>query len=97
MQTINIDGTSYKVKFDRDPVELAKAARKPYKQKKPKDIRKFPVVGAGVTSTAEYVRRFENLNYLVPGDYFPRLNVIKTAQYDPSIPLLEDLSNENAN
>jgi hypothetical protein len=97
MQTLNIDGTSYKVKFDRDPVELAKAARKPYKQKKPKDIRKFPVVGAGVTSTAEYVRRFEDLNYLVPGDYFPRLNVIKTAQYDPSIPLLEDLSNDTTN
>jgi hypothetical protein len=97
MQTINIDGTTYKVKFDRDPVELAKAARKPYKPKKPKDIRKFPVVGAGVTSTAEYVRRFEDLNYLVPGDYCPQLNVIKTAQYDPTIPLLEDLSNENAN
>jgi hypothetical protein len=97
MQMINIDGTSYKVKFDRDPVELAKLARKPYKQKKPKDIRKFPVVGAGVTSTAEYVRQFEVLNCLVRGDYFPQLNVIKTAQYDPTMPLLEDLSNENAN
>jgi hypothetical protein len=97
MQTLNIDGTSYKVKFDRDPVELAKLARKPYKQKKPKDIRKFPVVGAGVTSTAEYVRQFEVLNCLVRGDYFPQLNVIKTAQYDPTMPLLEDLSNENAN
>jgi hypothetical protein len=95
MQTINIDGTTYKVKFDRDPVELAKAARKPYKQKKPKDTRKFPV--RSDLSTAEYVRRFESLNFLVPGDYFPRLNVIKTAQYDPSIPLLEDLSNEDAN
>lgn len=95
MQTIKIDGTTYKVKFDRDPVELAKAARKPYKQKKPKDIRKFPV--RSDLSTAEYVRRFENLNFLVPGDYFPRLNVESAAQYDPSIPLLEDLSNENAN
>lgn len=34
MQTVKIDGTTYKVKFDRDPLELAKAARKPYKQKK---------------------------------------------------------------
>ena len=33
MQTINIDGTTYKVKFDRDPLELAKAARKPYSKK----------------------------------------------------------------
>lgn len=33
MQTVKIDGTTYKVKFDRDPLELAKAARKPYKQK----------------------------------------------------------------
>ena len=95
MQTVKIDGTTYKVKFDRDPVELAKAARKPYKQKKPKDIRKFPV--RSDLTTAEYVRQFENLNFLAPGDYFPRLNVIKTAQYDPTIPLLEDLSDENAN
>ena len=28
MQTINIDGTTYRVKFDRDPIELVKAARK---------------------------------------------------------------------
>jgi hypothetical protein len=95
MQTINIDGTTYTLKFDRDPVELAKAARKPYKQKKPKDIRKFPV--RSDLTTAEYARQFESLNFLVPGDYFPRLNVIKTAQYDPTIPLLEDLSDENAN
>jgi hypothetical protein len=27
------------VKFDRDPVELAKLARKPYIPKKPKDLR----------------------------------------------------------
>jgi hypothetical protein len=97
MQTLNIDGTTYKVKFDRDPVELAKLARKPYKQKKPKDIRKFPVVGAGVTSTAEYVRQFEVLNCLVRGDYFPQLNVIKTAQYDSTIPLMEILTDEDAN
>lgn len=42
MQTVKIDGTTYRVKFDRDPLELAKLARKPYKTKKPKDIRKFP-------------------------------------------------------
>jgi hypothetical protein len=97
MQTINIDGTTYTLKFDKCPIEWAKLARKAWKPKKPKDIRKFPVIGAGVTSTAEYVRRFENLNFLVSGDYFPRLNVIKTAQYDPTIPLLEDISDENAN
>ena len=37
MQAIKIDGTTYRVKFDRDPIELAKMARKPYKQKKPKE------------------------------------------------------------
>lgn len=92
MQAITIDGTTYKVKFDRDPLELAKLARKPYKQKKPKDIRKFPTIGAGVVSTAEYVRQFEYLNHLVAGEYFPRLNVIGTAQYDPTIPLLEEIT-----
>jgi hypothetical protein len=93
MQTINVDGTSYKVKFDRDPVELAKAARKPYKQKKPKDIRKFPVIGVS-TSTYDYIRRFDELNFLRSVDYHnasPRGHAV----YDPSIPLLEDLSNEN--
>jgi hypothetical protein len=99
MQTLTIDGTTYKVKFDRDPVELAKAARKPYKQKKPKNIRKFPHVRhpAGTPmSMRDYVREFERLNMLIPGDYV-NLNQYTTAQYDPTIPLLEDLSNENAN
>jgi hypothetical protein len=94
MQTINIDGTTYKVKFDRDSLELAKAARKPYKQKKPKDIRKFPV--RSDLTTAEYVRQFETLNFLVAGEYFPRLNVLSTAQYDQTIPLLEELAHEDA-
>jgi hypothetical protein len=95
MQTINIDGTTYKVKFDRDPVELAKAARKAWKPKKPKDIRKFPV--RSDLSTAEYVRQYDALNFRVPVQYWPELNNESTAQYDPTIPLLEDLSNEDAN
>jgi hypothetical protein len=95
MQTIDIDGTTYKVKFDRDPVELAKAARKPYKQKKPKDIRKFPTWTPTV-STADYIRRFDALNFLQSVDYIGA-STESAAQYDPTIPLLEDLSNENAN
>jgi hypothetical protein len=94
MQTINIDGTTYKVKFYRDPVELAKVARKAWKPKKPKDLRKFPV--RSDLSTAEYVRQYDALNFRVPVQYWPELNTIGTALYDPSIPLLEDLSNENA-
>jgi hypothetical protein len=92
MQTINIDGTSYKVKFDRDPLELAKLARKPYKQKKPKDIRKFPV--RSDLSTAEYVRQYDKLNFRVPVQYWPELNSESTAQYDPTIPLLEEITDE---
>lgn len=95
MQTLNIDGTTYTLKFDKCPIEWAKLVRKPWKPKKPKDIRKFPKDYAGTMSTAEYVRRFENLNFLVPSDYFPRLNAESTAQYDPTMPLLEDLSDEN--
>ena len=90
MQTVKIDGTTYKVKFDRDPIELAKAARKPYKQKKPKDIRKFPV--RSDLSTAEYVRQYDKLNFLQPVQYWPELNTEKTAQYDPTIPLLEEIT-----
>jgi hypothetical protein len=88
MQTLHIDGTTYRVKFDRDPLELAKAARKPYKPKKPKDIRKFPHDRGVPLSTGEYVRQFETLNNLVKGEYVS-LNYSGTALYDPSIPLFE--------
>ena len=91
MQTINVDGTAYKIKFDRDPTELAKLARKPYKPKKPKDIRKFPT--RSDLSTAEYIRQFDALNVRVPVQY-DNLNAEGTAQYDPTIPLLEVLNDE---
>jgi hypothetical protein len=93
MQTLNIDGTTYKVKFDRDPLELAKAARKPYKPKKPKDIRKFPVYTAGITSTADYIRRFDNLNCLQALDYHGA-SAETAAQYDSTIPLFEVLNDD---
>ena len=92
MQTVKIDGTTYRVKFDRDPIELAKAARKAWKPKKPKDIRKFPVWQFNVTSTAEYVRQYDKLNFLQPVQYWPELNTESTAQYDPTIPLLEEIA-----
>jgi hypothetical protein len=92
MQTINIDGTTYKVKFDRDPIELAKLARKPYKPKKPKDIRKFPTWDPRV-STAEYIKRFDALNFLQPVDYIGA-SAETAAQYDSTIPLCEVFNDE---
>lgn len=86
MQTLHIDGATYRVKFDRDPLELAKLARKPWKPKKPKDIRKFPV--RADLSTAEYIKRFDALNFLQPVDY-NGASAETAAQYDPSIPLFE--------
>ena len=91
MQTLHIDGTTYRVKFDRDPLELAKAARKPYKTKKPKDIRKFPTYTAGVTSTAEYIKRFDSLNCLQSVDYHGASET-SAAQYDPTMPLIEEVT-----
>ena len=96
MQTLKIDGTTYKVKFDKDPIQWAKAARKPWKPAKPKDLRKFPKDYAGTMSTGDYVRQFEALNNLVQTEY-DNLNYSKTALYDSTMPLLEDLSDENAN
>lgn len=90
MQTINIDGTTYKVKFDRDPLELAKAARKAWKPKKPKDLRKFPTWTPAV-STADYIRRFDALNFLQSVNY-TGASADTAAQYDPTIPLLEEVS-----
>ena len=94
MQTIKVDGTTYKVKFDRDPLELAKLARKPYKQKKPKDIRKFPTWSPTV-STADYIRRFDALNFLQSVDY-TGASTESAAQYDLTMPLFEVID-ENAN
>ena len=90
MQTVKIDGTTYKVKFDRDPLELAKLARKPYKQKKPKDLRKFPKC-APDCPTAVYIREFDRLNMLCAVDYIGA-SEIDTPQYDPTIPLLEEIT-----
>lgn len=90
MQTIKIDGTTYKVKFDRDPIELAKTARKAWKPKKPKDLRKFPTWTPAV-STADYIRRFDALNFLQSVDY-TGASADTAAQYDPTIPLLEEVS-----
>ena len=91
MQTIKIDGTTYTLKFDKCPIEWAKAARKPYKPKKPKDIRKFPVWTAGVTSTADYIRRFDALNFLQSVDYIGA-SAETAAQYDLTMPLLEEIT-----
>jgi hypothetical protein len=80
------------VKFDRDLIELAKLARKPYKQKKPKIVRQFPTWSPNV-STAEYIERFDNLNNLARVKY-DNLNFGNTAQYDPTIPLCEVFTDE---
>ena len=90
MQTVKIDGTTYTLKFDNCPIDWAKAARKPYKPKKPKDIRKFPV--RSDLSTAEYVRQYDALNFLQAVKYWPELNTAGTALYDPTIPLLEEIA-----
>jgi hypothetical protein len=95
MQTIKIDGTTYTLKFDRDPIAWAKAARKAWKPAKFKDLRKFPTWTPTV-STADYIRRFDALNFLQSVDY-TGASTESAAQYDPTIPLLEDLSDENAN
>jgi len=94
MQTLKIDGTTYKVKFDRDPVQLTKAARKAWKPKKPKDLRKFPTWTPTV-STADYIRRFDALNFLQSVDY-DGVSTESAAQYDPTMPLFEVID-ENAN
>ncbi len=90
MQTVKIDGTTYKVKFDRDPLELAKAARKAWKPKKPKDLRKFPTWTPTV-STADYIRRFDALNFLQSVNY-TGASADTAAQYDSTIPLLEEIA-----
>ena len=92
MQNLIVDGTAYKLKFDRDPMEIMKLARKPYKPAKPKNIRKFPV-WVDSMSTAAYIRAFDKLNMLQAVDYIGA-NENGTAVYDTSIPLFEILPDE---
>jgi hypothetical protein len=90
MQTLTIDGTRYTLKFDKCPLEWAKLARKAWKPKKPKDIRKFPTWTPTV-STADYIRRFDALNFLQSVNY-TGASAETAAQYDPTIPLLEEIT-----
>lgn len=92
MQNLIVDGTAYKLKFDRDPMEIMKLARKAYKPKKPKDIRKFPTWLPSM-STAAYIRAFDKLNMLQAVDYIGA-NENGTAVYDQAIPLFEILPDE---
>lgn len=92
MQNLIVDGTAYKLKFDRDPMEIMKLARKPYKPAKPKNIRKFPV-WVDSMSTAAYIRAFDKLNMLQALDYIGASET-SAAQYDPAIPLFEILPDE---
>lgn len=91
MQTLHIDGTTYKLNFDKCPFEWAKKARKPYKPAKFKDLRKFPKCTD--LSTSDYIKQFDGLNMLRSVRY-NNLNYKSTAQYDPSIPLLEVFNDE---
>lgn len=88
MQNIKIDGTVYTISNTRDPIELAKLARKPYKPKKISFIRKFPV--RADLSTKDYIRQFESLNNLIACAH-DNASAEFSAQYDTSIPLLEVL------
>jgi hypothetical protein len=86
MQTLIIDGTTYKLKFDKCPIAWAKLARKPYKPAKFKDLRKFPK--RVDLSTADYIKQFDGLNMLQSVQY-NNLNVESTPQYDMTLPLVE--------
>jgi len=88
MQTLHIDGTTYKLKFDRDILAFAKLARKPFKPTKFKDLRKFPK--RSDLSTLDYIRAFEQINSLVRVDY-DNASATETAQYNPTVPLMEVL------
>jgi len=88
MQNLTIDGTTYKLKFDRDILAFAKLARKPYKPAKFKDLRKFPKYSD--LSTLDYIRAFEQINSLIRVEY-DNASATGTAQYDPTMPLMEVL------
>ena len=90
--TLVVDKTTYYINSTTDPLELTKRARKPYKPKKPKDIRKFPTWLPSM-STAAYIRAFDDLNKLQALDYIGA-NENGTAVYDTSIPLFEILPEE---
>lgn len=90
MVTINIDGTSYTIKNDRDPIALTALARKKIRKATAKaSQRQFPTFHS-LISTREYIERYYKMNRL--GEWhFNYVDSAVTPQYDPSIPLVEVL------
>jgi hypothetical protein len=95
MQTLNIDGTTYTLKFDKCPIAWAKKARtKPRKTTLKAEPRLFPTFETTM-STRDYIERYQMMNVrkhgLVRWHFNHAYNDI-TPQYDPSLPLVEVLS-----
>lgn len=62
MQTITLNGTTYTLKPGSAAAETLTRPMKPYKIPRKGDKRLFPAYTPGVTSTADYVQRYFELN-----------------------------------
>ena len=62
MQSITISGTTYTLKPGSAAAEALTRPMKPYKLPRKGDKRRYPAYVAGVTSTADYVKRYFELN-----------------------------------
>ena len=91
MQTLNIDGTTYTLKDNRDLVGFTKLAQTKFRKRVYKQSqREYPRFEATM-STRDYIERYQAMNkkhYLVKWNFDHDFNDI-AAQYDPSIPLVE--------
>jgi len=62
MQTITLNGTTYTLKPGSAAAETSTRPIKPHKLPRKGDKRLFPAYTPGVTSTADYVQRYFELN-----------------------------------
>ena len=91
MQTLNIDGTTYTLKDNRDLVAFTKLAQTKFRKRVYKqNQREFPRFETTM-STRDYIERYQAMNKnhgLVRWHFNHAYNDI-TPQYDPSLPLVE--------
>ncbi len=97
MQTLNIDGTTYTLKDNRDLVAFTKLAQTKFRKRVYKQSqREYPTFQTTM-STHEYIDRYQMMNVvkhkLVHWNFKHAYSAV-TPQYDITVPLVEVLSCE---
>ncbi len=95
MQTLNIDGTTYTLKDNRDLAAFTKLAETKFRKRVYKQSERLFPTFETTMSTRDYIERYQMMNVrkhgLVRWHFDHAFNDI-TPQYDMTLPLVEVLS-----